>query len=157
MIFVTVGTHHDPFERMLDALGQLDGSQMVVQYGPGSPPPGVARAEAYLPFEQMVECFREAETVITHAGVGSILCARREGHTPLVVPRLHGLGEHVDEHQAELTRELAARGSVVEVTDLSQLAQLVAAAPPRRAVTETVEPPLCPSVRAALAGEPSPA
>lgn len=157
MIFVTVGTHHDPFERLLDALGQLDGSQLVVQYGPGSPPPGVARAEAYLPFEQMVECFREAETVITHAGVGSILCARREGHTPLVVPRLHGLGEHVDEHQAELTRELAARGSVIEVTDLSQLAQLVASAPPRRAVTEAVEPPLCPSVRAALAGEPSPA
>jgi len=154
LIFVTVGTHHDPFDRLLDALGQLEGSQLVVQYGPGSPPPGVARAEAYLPFEQMVECFREAESVITHAGVGSILCARREGHTPLVVPRRHDLGEHVDEHQAELTRQLAARGSVVEVTDLSHLAELVAAAPPRQPVTEAPEPPLCPSLRAALAGAP---
>jgi UDP-N-acetylglucosamine transferase subunit ALG13 len=152
LIFVTVGTHHDPFERMLGALDQLDGSQLVVQYGPGSPPPGVARAEAFMPFEEMVECFRAADTVITHAGVGSILCARREGHTPLVVPRRHDLGEHVDEHQAELTRALAARGSVVEVTDLSQLAQLVAVAPPRSAATEAVEPALCPSVRMALEG-----
>lgn len=153
MIFVTVGTHHDPFERLLDALDQLDGSQLVVQYGPGSPPPGVARAEAFLPFEEMIECFREADKVITHAGVGSILCARREGHTPLVVPRRHDLGEHVDEHQAELTRELAARGSVVEVIDLGELAQLVAQAPPKRPVTEAPEPPLCPSVRAALEGQ----
>jgi UDP-N-acetylglucosamine transferase subunit ALG13 len=154
LIFVTVGTHHDPFERLLNALGRLDAGQLVVQYGPGSPPPGVARAEAYLPFEEMVECFREAEKVITHAGVGSILCARREGHTPLVVPRRHDLGEHVDEHQAELTRALAARGSVVEVTELGELAQAVAQAPPRSVAAESVEAPLCPSVRAALAGRP---
>jgi UDP-N-acetylglucosamine transferase subunit ALG13 len=152
LIFVTVGTHHDPFDRLLGALDQLDGSRLVVQYGPGSPPAGVARAEAFMPFEEMVECFRAADTVITHAGVGSILCARREGHTPLVVPRRHDLGEHVDEHQAELTRALAARGSVVEVVDLSRLAALVAAAPPRSAATESVEPPLCPSVRSALEG-----
>lgn len=152
MIFVTVGTHHDPFERFLGALGQLDASQLVVQYGPGTPPPGVARAEAYLPFEEMLECFRAADKVITHAGVGSILCARRAGHTPLVVPRRHDLGEHVDEHQAELTRALAARGSVIEVTDLSQLAAVLAQVPPRSLATEPVQAPLCPSVRAALSG-----
>jgi UDP-N-acetylglucosamine transferase subunit ALG13 len=153
LIFVTVGTHHDPFERLLAALDQLEGAELVVQYGPGAPPPGVSRAEAYLPFEEMTALFREAETVITHAGVGSILCARREGHTPLVVPRRHDLGEHVDEHQAELTRKLAARGSVVAVWDTAELAELTAKAPPRRVATEAAEPPLCPSVRAALAGE----
>ena len=58
MIFVTVGTHHDPFDRLLGALAQLDPAELVVQYGPGEPPPGVARAEAFMPFEQMVACFR---------------------------------------------------------------------------------------------------
>ena len=153
MIFVTVGTHHDPFERLLRALAELEGSELVVQYGPGAAPPGVARAEAFLPFEEMVALFRQAEKVITHAGVGSILCARREGHTPLVVPRRHDLGEHVDEHQAELTRALAARGSVVAVWDPDELPELLAEVPPRRAAATAVEPPLCPSVRAALAGE----
>jgi UDP-N-acetylglucosamine transferase subunit ALG13 len=152
VIFVTVGTHHEPFDRLLDALGQLDGEQLVVQHGPAQPPPGVARAEAYMPFEQMLECFRQADAVITHAGVGSILCARREGHTPLVVPRRHDLGEHVDEHQAELTRALEARGSVVAIWDVADLANALAALPPRRAAAEASEPPLCDSVRAALSG-----
>lgn len=153
MIFVTVGTHHQPFVRLLDALGSLDRSELVVQYGPGEPPSGVQRAEAYMPFDQMLACFQEAEKVITHAGVGSILCARREGHTPLVVPRRHDLDEHVDEHQAELTRKLEARGSVVAVWEPGELAEAVSAAPPRRAKTEAPEPPLCPSVRAAVLGE----
>jgi len=152
LIFVTVGTHHDPYARMLDALDQLDPAELVVQYGTGQPPPGVDRAEAFMPFERMVECFREAEKVITHAGVGSIICASREGHVPLVVPRRHDLGEHVDEHQAELTRALAARGAVVPVWDVAELGRLVAEAPPRRPPAEAVEPPLCPSVRAALSG-----
>lgn len=153
MIFVTVGTHHQPFDRLLGALDQLGDERLVVQYGPAEPPPGATRAEAYMPFEQMLECFRQADAVITHAGVGSILCARREGHTPLVVPRRHDLGEHVDEHQAELTRALEARGSVVAVWDVAALAGLLAAAPPRRAAAESSEAPLCASVRTALTGE----
>jgi UDP-N-acetylglucosamine--N-acetylmuramyl-(pentapeptide) pyrophosphoryl-undecaprenol N-acetylglucosamine transferase len=152
LIFVTVGTHHQPFDRLLSALGPLDEAELVVQYGPAAPPSGVARAEAYMPFDAMLECLREADVVVTHAGVGSILCARREGHVPLVVPRRHDLGEHVDEHQAELTRALEARGSVVAVWDTGALAEAVASAPPRRPQAEAVEPPLCPSVRAALMG-----
>lgn len=153
MIFVTVGTHHQPFERLLRALDALDTSQMVVQHGPGRPPSGVARAEAFMPFDDMLTAFREAETVITHAGVGSILCATREGHTPLVVPRRRDLGEHVDDHQAELTRALEARGSVVAVWQTHALAELIANAPPRRSVVESAEPPLCSAVRAALFGD----
>ncbi len=153
MIFVTVGTHHQPFTRMLEALGALDPAELVVQYGPGEPPPGVARAEAFMPFEEMVACFRAADVVVTHAGVGSILCARREGHTPLVVPRRHDLGEHVDEHQADLTRALEARGSVVAVWETERLAELVRAVPPRVGVgAQRQEPPLCPAVPLALAG-----
>lgn len=152
MIFVTVGTHHQPFERLLSALGSLDGRELVVQYGPAEPPAGVARAEAYMPFDEMLRCFREAEAVITHAGVGSIICARREGHVPVVIPRRHDLGEHVDEHQAELTRALEDRGSIIAVRETALLAGAVASAPARRAAAEPLEPALCPSVRAALLG-----
>lgn len=148
MIFVTVGTHHQPFERLLGALDRLD-QELVVQYGPGEPP-AASHAEAFMPFDEMLERFREADTVITHAGVGSIICASREGHVPLVVPRRHDLGEHVDDHQVELTRALAELGSVIAVWDVDALAESVASAPPRRPASETVEPALCPSVREAL-------
>lgn len=150
LIFVTVGTHQDPFGRLLDALAPLDGSQLVVQHGSAPPPPGVARAEAYMPFDRMVECFRTAEKVITHAGVGSILCASREGHTPLVVPRRHDLGEHVDEHQAELTRALEERGRVIGVWETAELPRLLAEAPARGAAAARSDSPLAAAVRSAL-------
>ena len=150
MIFVTVGTHDDPFDRLLGALGPLAGEELVVQYGSGTPPPGVARAEAYMPFDRMLTCFREAEKVITHAGVGSVLCATREGHVPLVVPRRHDLGEHVDEHQAELTRALEAGGRVIGVWETGELPALLASAPARTAAPERGEPPLAAAVRSAL-------
>jgi UDP-N-acetylglucosamine transferase subunit ALG13 len=149
VIFVTVGTHHQPFERLLGALGDLDG-ELVVQYGPGNAPANASRAKPFMPFDAMLEAFREADTVITHAGVGSIICASREGHVPLVVPRRHELGEHVDDHQVELTRALAERGSVVAVWDVDALTATVGAAPPRRPPSAKAEPALCPSVREAL-------
>jgi len=149
VIFVTVGTHHQPFERLLGALDVLPASELVVQYGPGEPP-AARHAEPFMPFDAMLERFREADTVITHAGVGSIICASREGHVPLVVPRHHGLGEHVDDHQVELTRALAERGSVVPVWDVETLAETVTSAPPRQSKSTAAEPALCPSVRSAL-------
>jgi UDP-N-acetylglucosamine transferase subunit ALG13 len=140
---------------MLDAVALIEGEEVVLQYGPGTPPPGIARAEAFMPFDQMLECYREARAVVTHAGVGSILGARREGHTPLVVPRQHALGEHVDDHQAELTRALERRGSVVAVWDAAELPRLLAELPARLENPEAEEPALCPAVRAALLGEPA--
>jgi UDP-N-acetylglucosamine transferase subunit ALG13 len=154
LIFVTVGTHHQPFERMLDAVGLIEGEEVIVQYGTGAPPPSAARAAAFMPFDEMLECYRGARHVVTHAGVGSILCATREGHLPLVVPRRHDLGEHVDDHQAELTRALEKRGAVVAVWETPQLPRLLAELPPRRQNPEAVQPPLCPAVRGALLGRP---
>jgi UDP-N-acetylglucosamine transferase subunit ALG13 len=157
LIFVTLGTHHQPFQRLLAALTQFNAEELVVQYGPGSPPAGVRRAEAYMPFDEMLRNFADADGVITHAGVGSIICAKRAGHVPLVVPRHHALGEHVDDHQAELTRRLEERGAVVAAWDIGNLRELVAVAVARRQPAgEMPEPPLCPSVRAALHGEPLP-
>jgi UDP-N-acetylglucosamine--N-acetylmuramyl-(pentapeptide) pyrophosphoryl-undecaprenol N-acetylglucosamine transferase len=153
VIFVTVGTHHQPFQRMLDGLTALDPGDLVVQHGPGAAPPGVARAAAYMPFDEMLQCFRDADKVITHAGVGSILCATRAGHKPLVVPRRHDLGEHVDEHQAELTEALALRGSVIAVRDMADLPDLLEAAPARRPeAIDASDRRLPAAVRAALLG-----
>jgi UDP-N-acetylglucosamine transferase subunit ALG13 len=150
VIFVTVGTHHDPFARLLDGLAALAGEELVVQYGPGEPPAGATRAKAFMPFDEMLANFRAADTVVTHAGVGSILCARREGHKPLVVPRQHALGEHVDDHQAELTRALERRGVVIAVWDVGELATAVAAAPPRGSSATVGDPKMCAAVRSAL-------
>jgi UDP-N-acetylglucosamine--N-acetylmuramyl-(pentapeptide) pyrophosphoryl-undecaprenol N-acetylglucosamine transferase len=148
VIFATVGTHGQPFARFLDALAGLD-DDVVVQYGHNAPPAGVREAVAFMPFDELNARMRDADVVVTHAGVGSVLCAREAGHVPVVVPRLHRFGEHVDDHQLELVAALAKDGHVVGVMDISELPQAVQKAG-RRADTTTAPKPLHAAVRAAL-------
>ena len=56
------------------------------------------------------EALAAADVVIAHAGVGAALEALDGGRRPLLVPRLQRHGEHVDDHQLEVARELGARG-----------------------------------------------
>lgn len=132
MIFATVGSTQFPFDRMIRALEQLPDGQLSVQHGPVPPPPGAAEAQAFMEFPAVVEHMETAEVVICHAGAGSILCAFRAGHTPVVVPRLARYSETVDDHQLELARALAADGRVIAVEDLATLPEAVASVPPPR-------------------------
>ena len=151
MIFVTVGTHSAPMTRLIDALDDLPADQLVVQHGNAPAPRRAREAAAFMPFGDMLERFAAAEVVVTHAGVGSVLCATRAGHTPLVVPRLRRHGEHVDDHQVELAEALEQSGAVVAVWDLEELPAAVASAPARRPPEEQGERPLHAAVRDELA------
>lgn len=138
MIFVTVGTHGQPFERMLKEVERLPNpDEVVLQYGVGVPPRAIRRAVAFMSFGEMEEHFQAADVVVTHAGVGSILCARRAGRRPIVVPRYRDLGEHVDDHQVELTRALAERGEVEPVWRDDDLVEAVERGAPALGVDET--------------------
>lgn len=151
MIFATVGTHGDGFPRMLAALETLgDVDELVVQYGHGTPPANATRAEAFLPFNAIMELFARADLVITHAGVGSILLASRAGHVPVVMPRIARLGEHVDDHQVELARALEARGGVLVCWEAAELAQRVALVPARQRLVTPTPQPLATAVGRAL-------
>lgn len=150
MIFVTVGTHHQPFQRLLDALQSLPQDELVVQFGYGTPPKGVALARGFMDFSEMLDHFRAADAVVTHAGVGSILCARREGHVPVVVPRSRRRGEHVDDHQAQLTRALEQRGVVIAAWETDRLAEAVKSAGESSPPPATARGPFHEAVRRAL-------
>ncbi|MDP9401617.1 MAG: glycosyltransferase [Actinomycetota bacterium] len=152
MIFVTVGTHGQPFTRLLDALALLPLDELVVQHGPAPAPSGVRRAVPFMPYGEVLEHLEAARAVVTHAGVGSILSCLRVGHRPIVVPRLRRHGEHVDDHQLDLLDRLAGLDRVVAVFDLAELPQAVAAAPPRRDPEAQGERPLHGALRAALRG-----
>lgn len=131
MIFVTVGTHHQPFPRLIAAISSLPASDLVVQHGHADPPAGVSDAVAFLPLPEFLEHIDAADVVVTHAGVGSILLARRAGHTPVVFPRRHAHGEHVDDHQVHLASALGDQGKVIPVWDDEGMAEAVARARPR--------------------------
>ncbi len=156
MIFATVGSTQIPFERFIRALEALPVEQLLVQHGPVEPPAGAGRTAAFMQFPEVIENMEQADIVLCHAGAGSILCALRAGHTPVVVPRLKRFEETVDDHQVEFSRALAADGKVIAVEDLEQLAAIVKTAPPRRSPEERSGLlPIQAAVREAL--HPSPA
>jgi UDP-N-acetylglucosamine transferase subunit ALG13 len=130
MILVTVGTHEQPFDRLVKAAAELPGDEhLVVQYGTSTLTHGRGEWVDFMSFDELAECARRARVVVSHAGVGSIVLARRYGHRPIIMPRRPHFHEHVDEHQMSLTRRLGAAGLVTVVEDAQQLAAAVAAPP----------------------------
>jgi UDP-N-acetylglucosamine transferase subunit ALG13 len=151
VIFVTVGSIHFPFARLVDVAGRLEG-EVVVQHGPAPPPRGVSRAVPFLPFDEMAEYMRRADVVVTHAGVGSIVLAMQHGHVPVVMPRLRRYGETVDDHQVPLVELLAEHGTLVPAFEPDEVAGAIARVPPRAVPQPPSERPLHREVRAALEG-----
>jgi UDP-N-acetylglucosamine transferase subunit ALG13 len=122
MILVTVGTNEQPFDRLVSAAALLGGDEeLIVQHGSSRVSHGRGEWVDYLPFDELSERARAARVVVCHAGVGSIMMARRCGRRPVVVPRRHRLREAVDDHQVTLARRLAESGLVTLVEDEAKL------------------------------------
>jgi UDP-N-acetylglucosamine transferase subunit ALG13 len=122
MIVVTTGTNEWAFDRLVRAAAALGGDEeLFVQYGSSSEPHGRGEWVDFLPFDELEERMRTARVVVSHAGIGSIMLARRCGQRPIVVPRLGRLGEAVDDHQLHCGRQLQRAGLVTLVEDERQL------------------------------------
>jgi len=126
MIFVTVGTHEDPFDRLVEALDQLKGNGAIrqdvfMQTGYSRYEPVHCEFKKFLPFEEMTQRMAAAEIVITHGGTGSIMLVLYHGKVPLVMPRRAEYKEHVDDHQVMFCKTMELRSKVVAVYDTDQL------------------------------------
>lgn len=158
--FVSVGNATQPFHRLLDAVCELVHQlpqPVFVQYGSAQDficCPS-CHAVAFMEMQAFERQVAEAELLILHAGAGSVIHAVRAGKVPVVMPRRAHLGEHVDDHQLEFARELAAAGKVVMCEDVSELADAVAEAleRQRKNPNTTGEPALVGMVRAVLHGQ----
>ena len=129
MILVTTGTNEQPFDRLVRAAAALRvGEPLVVQHGSSRVAPGPGTWVEYLPFNELAELARAARVVVSHAGVGSIMLARRAGKRAIVLPRRLHLGEAVDDHQLTLARRFHASGAVTLIEDAAILPAAVMAA-----------------------------
>ncbi|GAA3914784.1 glycosyltransferase [Actinoplanes auranticolor] len=115
-VVVTLGTHERyTFPRLLNHLVTLLPPEWDVLWQVGSTVvdkmPAGARKQ--VPITEMRQALAEADAVISHAGVGSALAAMQAGKRALYVPRRRAFGEHVDDHQVAMARELEGRKLVV--------------------------------------------
>lgn len=68
----------------------------------------------------------DARIVITHGGPASFIMPLQIGKIPIVVPRQHQFGEHVNDHQVEFTRNVAERmGTIIPVEDINNLGDTI--------------------------------
>ncbi len=111
-VVVTVGTSAYGFPRLVrGVLAALpSGTEVFWQTGATDVAGLGIEARDFVPERELAAAMAGADLVVSHAGVGSALTAMRAGRAPLLVPRQARHGEHVDDHQLQIARELERRG-----------------------------------------------
>lgn len=132
MIFVTVGTHEQPFDRLVCAIDKLKGKgiireDVIIQTGYSNYQPRHCRWHKLLPYNEMVKNVASARIVITHGGPSSFIMPLQVHKIPVVVPREEKYGEHVNDHQVAFCKEVQLRQkNILVVQDMAQLGDYIA-------------------------------
>lgn len=125
MIFVTVGGQL-PFDRLVRAVDEWAKEQerddVFAQIGASDDPPEHIRWARFLSPPEFKEKAREADVIIAHAGMGSILTALELGKPIVVMPRRANLGEHRNDHQSATVKHLHSGVDVAVASDEHELA-----------------------------------
>lgn len=126
MIFVTVGTHEQQFNRLIQKVDELkrDGiiqDEVIIQTGFSTYEPKYCQWSNFIPYKQMKKNIEEARIVITHGGPASFIMPLQLGKTPIVVPRQHQFDEHVNDHQLEFCKALLNRYNSIIVVENTEL------------------------------------
>jgi UDP-N-acetylglucosamine transferase subunit ALG13 len=147
LVFVTVGTDHHPFARLIDSIEKWavrnPGARVVVQHGTATAIDGI-ECSPFLAPEQFHALLAEASAVVCPGGPGAIMETRLAGLRPIVMPRRSEFGEHVDDHQVAFSRFVASHDWVTlaeQDTDLVRALDRVLEVPDEYAIPENDESP----------------
>lgn len=131
MIFVTVGTHNQGFERLVkkaDEIAKGISEEVVIQRGHTVYKPENADFFDFASRGEMQGLVKKARVIVSHGGAGSIIFALTERKPVVAVPRLKKYREHVNDHQIELVRVLEEEGRVRAVYGIEELESVLKAA-----------------------------
>jgi len=122
-LIVTIGLMYG-FDRLIKEMDKIAGrvdEEVIIQIGETTYEPKSARYFRFASNEEIDRLYEDARVVVCHAGVGSILTALEHGKPVIAVPRRKKYGEHVDDHQVEIARELEKEGRILAVYDVNEL------------------------------------
>ena len=111
MIFVTVGTHEQPFDRLVKCIDKMVEDKMIneeviIQKGYTDYEPKHCKSYKLIDYDDMQKYIEKARIIITHGGPASFLSVLSVGKIPIVVPRKKDFNEHVNNHQLEFVQEI---------------------------------------------------
>ena len=127
VILVAVGTQF-PFDRLVETVDRWAAtsgtSDVVAQIGPSSYVPSAIQAHAFLPPKAFQALLEQADLVIAHCGMGSILSALSHGKPIVVMPRSAAKGEHRNDHQYATAQRFSDQPGVTVAWDETDLRTL---------------------------------
>lgn len=127
MIFITVGSQKFPFDRLLKMIDTLIEEKIIVdsdvigQIGYATYQPKHFSSIDFYSKDEMDKLIEQADVIITHGGTGSIISALEKKKKVIVCPREFKYGEHVDDHQVQITKLFQARNYCFEATNEARL------------------------------------
>jgi|SRR5690606_11611128 len=127
MIFVTTGTQA-PFDRLIQMVDEMapeiEGHEVIAQAFKGTYIAKHIQVLDFLEPKKFKELFDNADLIISHAGMGTVISALTTGKTLIIVPRNAKLGEHRNDHQLATARKLDELNYVHVAFDSGTLVKL---------------------------------
>jgi len=121
-IFVMVGTHKMGFVRLLEKMDELGKKHdVVMQIGYSDFKPMNAKYFKFCDFGEYLRLHKWADVIVTHGGLGGILDALQNRKPLIVAPRMKRYGEHTNDHQLDITKEVAKEGLAIAVYDMGKM------------------------------------
>ncbi|OWV80243.1 glucuronosyltransferase [Rhizobium sp. R634] len=114
MILVTVGTQL-PFDRLIKAVDSFAKDltkPVLAQIGKGTYTPQNMKWIKNIEPQDFDKVFRDATVIVSHAGIGTVLTAKRFGKPIILIPRQASLGEHRNDHQLATVSQLEGRPGI---------------------------------------------
>lgn len=127
MIFVTVGTHEQQFNRLIEEMDRLKRENIIqddvfMQIGFSTYEPQYCKWKKLLSYDEMNDMYEKADIIITHGGPASFMKALELKKIPIVVPRQVQFNEHVNDHQVEFVKLVEERfNNIIGVYDIKDL------------------------------------
>lgn len=129
MIFVTVGTQSNGFQRCLKEVEYLVSKyniteEIVAQIGYTKFHSDKFKCFDFITENQYTEFVSKARLIITHAGSGALFQSMKHGKKVIAMARLHRYNEIADDHQLELLSKLSNDGYILDGTESLEKAYL---------------------------------
>ena len=129
MIFLTVGTQF-PFDRLVKAVDDVVGQnllndEIVAQIGKYTYRPKHFDFVSLLEKDRYDACAKNASSIISHAGMGSIITALEYDKPLLVMPRFRKYGEVVNDHQLAIASRFEQLGLLLVAYEAEEMTQRI--------------------------------
>ena len=126
LTLIILGTQDKTFPRLLKAIeremkkGNIK-DKVIVQAGQTKYESKNMEIFDFIEMNKFNSLLKEADLVITHGGVGTILSAIRLNKKVIAVPRLKKYMEHENDHQIQIVKEFDKLGYIKACLNLKKL------------------------------------